>query len=188
VRNLLLFAATLGAPVPELSAEAASMRAAMGTRAPEELWVLGSWYVMRGERVAARDVLRALAAHPHVDASAMRPSLGARVALLEGDTMTARRLLAESRPAANIPSVEWLFFHAGTADALLLAQLELDRQPARARRLAARADHPYPLVHVLLLPTSLRVRAEAARRLGDGVGEREAVERAVALGGGALLR
>jgi serine/threonine-protein kinase len=181
VRNLLLFDAAIGAPVSDLSLDAGAMLNDRETLAAEELWVLGAWLFARGETTSARRVTELLDRRTGAEAEAMARSLRARVALLDGDTASARRLLAERSPLPNIPQVEWMLFHAGTADDVLLAQLELARAPAKARRLAARADHPYPLVNVLLLPSSLAVRADAARRLGDVLAERSLTERLSAL-------
>lgn len=181
VRNLLLFDATIGAPVPDLAASASAMLDDRESLAAEELWVLGAWLFVRGEGAPARRVAELLSRRPGEDAVAMARSLRARVALLDGDTASARRLLAEVRPVSNIQQVEWMLFHAGTADDMLLAEIEIARAPAKARRLAARADHPYPLVNVLLLPSSLKLRAEAARRLGDAPAERSLAGRLSAL-------
>lgn len=182
VRNLLLFDAVAGAPVPDVAGEAAAMLNERGRLAPEELWVLGAWFAARGEMASATRVAEVLGERrSDADEEAMQRSLRARIALLDGDSVTARRLLAVRNPSPVLTKVEWLFFHAGTADDLLLAQLEVGRQPARARRLAARIDHPYPLVNVLLLPSSLAVRADAARRLGDVPAERQATERLAGL-------
>jgi hypothetical protein len=103
--------------------------------------------------------------------SLMSVSVGIHVALARGDTARAlsalRRLIPPAVPGADL---SWDEAWPMAAERLMYAQLLLASGDARrAIDVATVFDSPAPMMHVLYLPASLRIRLVAAEKLGDRV-------------------
>ena len=166
--------ALAGLPVEvQAEAEAERLRSDINGLSYWEIWFLGIWDAHRGrldEARALRDTLidrseRTGQRGTHLAAA----SLQAHVALSEGDTALAIRLLDGLTPTARRGSLYYAWESLGF-ERLLLARLLLARgQYSDAYREASVFDSPGAanLIYPLFLPASLEIRLEAARELGD---------------------
>ena len=157
---------------PAAAAEATRLVAGrIDTLRPYTLSILGTWYARRGDRE------RAAAIHRALDAQAAKAgdrwiaryadALGARLALLGGDTAAAVTGLRAVLGRGRRDWLEWELAEPLPADRLLLAEILLARgEPADARAVAGRFDSPAPAVFLPFLPASLTLRRQAAVALG----------------------
>ena len=156
------------------AAEAEASRLAAGridTLRPYTLSILGTWYARRGDRdrtAAIRQALVALAARdPDRWIARYGDALGARLALLGGDTASAVAGLRAVLGRGRRTWLEWELAEPLPADRLLLAELLLARgDPAAGLAVAGRFDSPAPAVFLPFLPASLTLRRQAATALG----------------------
>jgi tetratricopeptide (TPR) repeat protein len=137
------------------------------------LWLLGLWATDRGDADVVRSAvatLRRLARQSGDPGDALLArSLAAHVPLTVRDTALAlqrlEELVAEPMPA---PELAWDVAAPRAAARLLLARLLLARgEPRRALAVASVFESGWPSIHVLYLPASLELRADAADRLGE---------------------
>ena len=140
---------------------------------PARLWELGVWEAESGRPEGASSVARELRRrrpeNPWAYELLLAQSLEAHATLAQGDTAEALRRY-ENLVAAPVPgsSLVWDVAAPRGLDRLRLAQLLMARgEFRRASDIAAVFDAAWPLVYLLYLPESLRLRAEAADALGD---------------------
>jgi len=137
------------------------------------LWYQGIWLAHRGDRINLAKVSRALdqlaeRGGSPLDLSTSR-SMRARLALMDADTGQAIALLRDVVPACSFVELEWGVPEPFGMEQLLLARLLLARaSPDQALKVAARLDHPSPIIYLAFLRQSLEVRAAAAAMLGNG--------------------
>jgi len=151
------------------------------------LWLAGERGAQGGDRTityALRDSLAARAARLGSPATArFADVLGARLALLRGDTAAA---IAGLRPALAAGRPEQLGWDLGeplASDRLLLAELLLARGQVReAISAAAIFDQQEPIAFLPYLPASLSLRRRAALALGQDTEARRYERRLTALG------
>ena len=116
----------------------------------------------------------------------MARSLKGRLLLARADTAAAIAILAETSPAAPKDLIPWTPWESLVADRILLAQLYLARnRPYEAIEEASVVDAPAVLADIVFLPTSLRIRIEAADLVGDQQLARESRRRLETLQSGA---
>jgi hypothetical protein len=95
-------------------------------------------------------------------------ALAARVALMHADTAAALSRLQTLVAHASRPDLASGLWQSLGSERLLLAELLLRRgENVEALATAALLDHPQPRIYLMYLPTSLAIREEAARRLGQ---------------------
>ena len=136
------------------------------------LWFLGAWAAHQGDADRLDSIVRVLdeAAAKSGDRNAhlIAQAMTARLVLLRGDTARATDLLQGLRPAAPFTALTWGFWEALGGERLALAELlHAQGRNAAALRVAEEFDRPDPVTYLLYLPASLRIRAGAARELGD---------------------
>ena len=138
-----------------------------------DLWFLGTWEAHRGRAEAAESLgalilRRAPQEDPRRD-SLLAHSLSARATLARGDSTGALQKLTALVPTAPTDDeLAWRPWESLGAERLLLAQLLFARgEFQQASGIAANFDSPAPPMYVLYLPASLRLRFQAADRLGD---------------------
>ncbi len=143
-----------------------------GCTVPYRCWLLGRHLVREGavasaER-AARHLLAPSAGVPARGDSLMAGSLEAHLALQRGDTTLAvaqlRRLLASPRLPAEI---EWDEALPMAAERMALSRVMLARREFREALGVLDVFDARSSVHLLYLPESLRLRAQAAEALGE---------------------
>jgi hypothetical protein len=143
-----------------------------GIRFPVRLWELGVWAGAEGKPALVDAVARRLAARAdsgsRVD-TLMAGSMAAHAALARGDSADAlRRFEALVKAAAPVGELTWNEAASFGYDRVLLGRLLLaTRDPARAIRVLEVLDSALPAVFPLYLKTSLTLRADAARALGQ---------------------
>jgi len=145
------------------------------------VWLAGVWAAGRGD-VAAAERLHATAVQRRGKEAPLARSLWARLLLARADTAGAMALLAANAPVAprdQIPGKPW---ESLVADRILLAELSLARhKPYDAIEAASVVDAPAVVADIVFLPTSLRIRADAADRVGDQQLARESRRRLAVL-------
>jgi tRNA A-37 threonylcarbamoyl transferase component Bud32 len=154
-----------GAVVDGLGGTYAGMKSSL-------LWFVGAWAARRGDVGRVDSIVQALNAATARSGdrgdSLLARAVTARLVLLRGDTASAIGLLRSLHPIAPSPGLSWGFWEALGGERLMLAELLHARgQDAEALRVAEEFDHPDPVVYLLYIPASLRIRAAAARGLGD---------------------
>ncbi len=172
VRSLAVLGAVAGGDSLAGAEGARSMMADSSSLGPEEWWILGTWCARGGDGRMLERSIAALAQRSGASTTSatalMLASLRARQSLLRGDTTPAISVLAAHRERLRAPQVEWLLFHSGAADRLLLAQVYLQQgRYGRAIDAAARIEHPFALANAIFLRDSWRVRASAGRAVGN---------------------
>jgi len=167
--------ALAGVPVDvQAEAEAESLRRGdAGALWDFEIWFLGIWDAHRDrldEARAMRDTLMERSARTDQRGTKLFAAcLSAHVALAEGDTARAIRLLDGLSPNVRRGSLYYPWESLGL-ERLLLARLLLARgRYSDAYREATVFDSPGAanLIYPVFLPASLEIRLEAARMLGD---------------------
>jgi len=158
-----------------------------GMTKASNLWLLGWWYGSQNDRQslrAIRERLRFVA--DSVDRPPIREyasSLDALVALENGDTTTAIRLLESIVPVADRELLNWNFTAPHPMDRLLLARIRMVREEWReAIAVASVFDHSGPIVYLPFLVPSLELRYRAAVQAGDRPLQRDYRQRLEALG------
>ena len=110
-------------------------------------------------------------------------SLRARYLVAAGDTAAAMEALEALRPTGDKTAIAWLPWESLAGERMLLAQLLAGRGSyVRAMEVASSFDSPAPIVNLIYLPESLRLRERAARELGLPAEAREYRARIAALG------
>ena len=178
----------LGGVGVEADARLVATRTGADAKAPSfALWLAGEWHAHTGDRESTKAIRDALAARAARDRSAgIEPYvelLGARLALMQGDTAAAvgrLRAVLDSTPQIGL---DWEIGAPLAPDRLLLAELLLARgQPREAILAAGVFDHPVPIVFLPFLPASLELRRRAAVELGERREARAYADRLAALG------
>ena len=135
-------------------------------------WELGVWAAADGKPGLAQAVARQLLARADSGArvdTLLARSMAAHAALARGDSADALRrfetLLPMGAPTADL---QWNEAASAGYDRVVLGRLLLARnEPARAIRVLEVLESATPAVFPLYLKTSLTLRAEAARALGQ---------------------
>jgi serine/threonine protein kinase/tetratricopeptide (TPR) repeat protein len=144
---------------------------------PVRLWELGVWEAQEGRAAVADAVARELATRAprpglprekHV-IPILAQSVAAHAALARGDTAAAETMfLAALREPVPGELLSWDVASPRGLDRLRLAQLLVARgQFQRAVEIANVFESAWPSIHLLYLPASLRLRAEAASAMGN---------------------
>ncbi len=172
VSTLQILAAVAGAGNVSAAEGAADSLARTGTRGPPghmALWAIAIWAYHRGDSAAVRTLAdsasaRALKTGASAADTLLAGSLSAWAALARRDTGQAVQLLTSLTPIGDEEQWDALGLERAT-----LAEIHLARaQYSSALRVASFLDAPGSVGYVAYLPASLRVRALAARALGDG--------------------
>jgi hypothetical protein len=159
---------------------------------PFTLWLLGAWYARGGDSAltaATRtELLRRADSIGDPWLARYADVLGARLALLEGDTAAALEGLSHALSTGRRERLDWDVGESLAADRLLLAELLLERgQAAEGMSVAAVFDHPAPAVFLPFLPASLTLRRRAALALGQRKAAGHLESRLAALGQGSQM-
>jgi serine/threonine-protein kinase len=171
VSTLRILATVAGAGDAAAADAAADSLARTVTRGPlarMALWASAIWAHHRGDSAAARQLAdsasgRALEAGASAADTLLAGSLAAWAALGRRDTAQALRLFTSLAPIGDEEQWDALGLERAT-----LAEIHLARaQYPSALRVGSFFDAPGSVSYVAYLPTSLRVRAIAARALGD---------------------
>ena len=143
-----------------------------GIQFPVRLWELGVWAGAEGNPALVSAVARKLAARAdsgsRVD-TLLAGSMAAHAALARGDSADAlRRFEALLKAAAPVAELTWNEAASFGYDRVLLGRLLLAKKdPTRAIRVLEVLDSALPAVFPLYLKTSLTLRADAARAMGQ---------------------
>ncbi len=154
------------------------------------LWEVGVLEARRGRPEVAEAMARELHRQARdVDSTYdghLARSLEGFVSLARGDTTGAMETFTALVPQAFVAlDLQWDELEPRGAERLTLAELYLARGDAgRALDIASVFDSSWPLIHMLYLPASLELRAQAASILGDSVRAALFRERLRALGSG----
>jgi serine/threonine-protein kinase len=187
---LLLLDAAAGEPGGALRDGAADVARRLGhdyaAMRPYTLWLLGGWEgaLGEGERVRAiASVLTAKADSSRARGDSLRArAIDARLPLVAGDTGRAIRRLRALAPTAPHRSLQWYPWEGLGGERLALAALLLARHDyAGAERAASRLDSSHPVVYLLYLRPSLRLRLRSSEAAGDVRGAARLRERLVRL-------
>jgi serine/threonine-protein kinase len=171
VATLRILAALAGAGDVAGAAAAADSLARTGARGPlgrMALWAMAIWAHHRDDTAAVRTLADTISARARkAGASAadtlLAGSLAAWLALGRGDTARTVQLLAALAPIGDSEQWDALGLERATLAEIYLARAEY----ASALRIASFFDAPGSVSYVAYLPVSLRVRARAARALGN---------------------
>ncbi len=127
---------------------------------------IGTWYASRGDTAALQRILasaREAAEGGEERGRLALAALTAHQAALQGRPDEALRTLESLAPAVPQYDLMWEALASLPLERLLRVRLLLGRgRPAEALRVAAAFDHPAPIVNLMLLQESLRLRREAA--------------------------
>ncbi len=188
---LILDATVVDALVPRARAEAQAVRDRDGPYEswsyPYRMWVVGALEATRGEVAEAARIADALARRGKEDGAdrtrLMEASLRAHIALAQGDSTEALRRFQELvPPLLSGAALSWDEFAPLALERLALARLLLARgQYMDAIRTADVFDSQAPHIYLLFNEPSLRLREEAATRLGDRLLVRRYAARLAAL-------
>jgi tRNA A-37 threonylcarbamoyl transferase component Bud32/tetratricopeptide (TPR) repeat protein len=166
---------------------AASGPAYRGMRFSTRLWLLGQLEVIGGRRAVAEGVARELERRADSSGAAkdalMARSLRARIALGLADTARALASFEAIVPGAvATDALRWDEVTPLGGERLSLARLLFAAGAyQRAIDVADVFESAWPVVHLLYVPESLRLRADAATALGDEALARRYRERLAAL-------
>jgi tetratricopeptide (TPR) repeat protein len=135
-------------------------------------WELGVWAAAEGKPALAQAVARRLLARADSGArvdTLLARSMAAHAALARGDSADAlRRFETLLRMGAPTADLQWNEAASAGYDRVVLGRLLLARnEPARAIRVLEVLESATPAVFPLYLKTSLALRADAARALGQ---------------------
>jgi len=188
VLTLRILAAVRGAGQVDGADAAADSLARMGARGQfgrMALWARAIWAHHRGDTTAVKALTATASARARTTGassadSLLAGSLAAWAALGRGDTARATRLITAMRPIGDREQWDALGLERATLAEIHLARAEY----ASALRVASFFDAPGSVSYVAYLPSSLRVRARAARALGDEPLARRMDRRLAALDGG----
>jgi len=151
---------------PEAAKVIAMMRGDYDAMGGLRLWYLGIWFAKQRDLGQLAGIATALG---HKAGASADPSdrlfadaIGARLALLRGDTAAALGMLRALRPTASRPAISWGLWEPLGGERILAAEILLYRgEFAEAERLAAAFDD-HPITYLLYLPASLQLRIRAA--------------------------
>ncbi|MGH7718426.1 MAG: protein kinase domain-containing protein [Gemmatimonadaceae bacterium] len=159
----------------ETNARADSVIATLGgpyeAMGSTRLWYNGIWQAHRrdvGRLTAIVNAMEALDGRPGVrGVRTLAAALSARLAVLLADSTRALAYLRTISPHATPREISWGFWEPLAGERLLLSELLMARHEyEEALRVADGFDHPQPIVYLLYLPASLRLRIDAAEKLG----------------------
>jgi tetratricopeptide (TPR) repeat protein len=157
---------------------------------PQRLWYLGVWAAHAGRADLAEAVVRQLDRHARASRepfdALLAHSVRAQLPIARGDTAEAvRRLSAAVAEPARSDDLAWEPAAPRAVERLALARLLLARgDPARALAVAGALDAASPYIHLLFVPESLALRADAAAALGQHAAAARFRSRLAALRGG----
>jgi tetratricopeptide (TPR) repeat protein len=164
---------------------------------PVRLWELGVWEAQEGRVAVADAIAKEIAGRsPRPDLPRekyvipiLARSVAAHAALARGDTVAAEGLFQASlRDPVPGDLLSWDVASPRGLDRLRLAQLLVARgQFQRAVEVANVFESAWPSVYLLYLPASLRLRAEAARAMGNATLASQYQGRLAALAGKRVL-
>jgi tetratricopeptide (TPR) repeat protein len=188
--QLVVLSALAGAPLqPDVAEAAESLRAVARAGGPDALgawWYVGVWATRLGDAAtatAALDAVRRAPRRTRAD-SLLGRTLTAWATLARGDTTVALRSFGALAGGTN--RTPW---EAQGAERMQEAELLAARgRYSDAIRVATEIDAPSSVRNVMYLPTSLAVRARAARALGDERAAARFEQRLAALTGDATVR
>ncbi len=175
---MLLYApaAIAGAPMADKSTEIEQYAASKYGDGYERGSALSRWamalsHAQHGDRAMVRRLaasLRRLADSTRERRDGLiADAVAAHAALAEGDSTAAVARFSALRPSARGQTLVSDVFESLAVERIVLAQLLLRRgQPAEAMRVAETFDNAQPVMHLLYVAESLRIREEAARQLG----------------------
>ncbi|MFL5630698.1 MAG: protein kinase domain-containing protein [Gemmatimonadaceae bacterium] len=130
------------------------------------LWAFASWEARRGNVARVREIseiLRERAASGTRTDLLVSRAVAARLALLEGDTITSLRMLHSLAPTAKRSEIEWQPWESLGLERLTLAQLLYSRGDLHeALRVATMLDATEPVIYPLYLRESLALRIRIA--------------------------
>ena len=152
------------AVIKELAGDYAQMPA-------ELLWYHGIWLAHLGDRSGLATVAEAAKRRAERLATPLdrstAASMGARLAVLTGDTAQAIDLLRQVVPTGDVAHIEWGMQEPFGQEQLLLAELLLARgQAEEAIETAGHLDWPRPIIYLVFLRQSIELRIRAAEQLG----------------------
>jgi len=172
-RYLYLVDAAAGVPVQDSARSvAADLLSNLESRGSSELWILGQYYFS----VQDTETFSALAAQLRDKASTSQSRqvqlLSEAMSALElvalGDSSLAMDQLTGLRPNGTLAEIQWRPWESLASEWMELARLHLAAgNPAEAIIVLNRLDHPRPVINLVFLPPSLRLRIEAAEQLFD---------------------
>jgi hypothetical protein len=159
----------------------------VGERLSVLVWLAGEWFAQDGQPTITGKLRSELAVRTSRtgDEATRRFAdvLGARLALLRGDTAVTIHELRQTPPFGTSTALSFGLGESLAPDRLLLARLLLATgQPQEAIRVASDFDHPQPIAFLPYLPASLSLRREAALALGRKAEARSYEKRLAALG------
>ncbi len=138
---------------------------------PQFKWLLGIWHAHLGDAEKVEAIAEGIFADASESGSAsdrmLADALFAHSALQRGDTSAALALLRGLSPRFDRNSLAWGWFEPLGVERLVLARLLLDLDDYEgAYAVASVFDHPGPVIFLPFLPSSLRIRLQAAEALG----------------------
>ena len=140
-------------------------------------WLFGVWHAKQGDA----GTLASLRSSLERSGSRTADPISTRLAealrgherLLARDTAEAIRRFRALEPAVPSDSLSWSLALPHAVERMRLAELLLARgEYAAAISTASIFDHPEPMIYLAFLPSSLRIRAQAA----DSLGQRQQAE------------
>lgn len=140
-----------------------------------QLWLLASWYSLKRDVPALREITHTLDAnrdksHKRLD-SLFAAVSSAHLAVALADTAAAVRELRALEPRATLDELVWQPWEAFAGERMLLARLlEARGERVESIRVASQLDAPVAMVNLIYLRQSLILRERASVFLGDGVG------------------
>ncbi len=185
VWSLQIVAASAGAPQEARAsavADSLAQTAAAGDSTAVGLWSLAVWERRRGDLLKLNRLRERAAAKVRSSAATrldtlVAESLDAWVAVARRDTVGALRRFQGLVPAGGNDHMESLGF-----ERMEMAELYLDRKDyVNAFQAAKLIDSPAGVSYAVHLPASLKLRARAAREMGDEPLAREMERRAEAV-------
>ncbi len=135
------------------------------------LWMLAAWHSTPRDTTALRQIHDVLVARlddsPYARDSLFAAAVGARLAA-QRDTTEAVERLRQLVPHASYQDIIWQPWESFAGERLLLAQL-LESRGAYAEAIAVAATHdaPAPIINLIYLRESLRLRERSARAMGE---------------------
>lgn len=145
-------------------------------------WLLVLWHASRRDTLTVERLWRGLDSMARADGTRrtrlLADAAAAHAALARGDSAAALTRLRALRVGATRTELQWDVFESLGPERLLHARLALARgEPEEALRVARTFDWSEPIIDVGFIAASLRVRSEAASRLGNTRALQDARER-----------
>jgi hypothetical protein len=134
------------------------------------LWHLGTWEAHQKNLLRLRQIAQTLRRKADSSGSRrdrlVRDAIAARLKLLEGDSVTALRMLRELRPSAPRQQLAWDAWESLGPERLELARLLFARGSLQeAFGVATQLDATEPLTYPLYLRSSLMLRLQIAEAM-----------------------